>query len=362
MRVGIIGGGVIGCAIAWRLARQGAAVTVFEHRGVGTGATQASAGALVPYVEAHEPSPLQDLTVRSLNLFDQFIEELRAETRKPIDYARCGSLEVAFTEDEDERLRAVAARNEAAGVRWIDTAETLKLEPTLSPAVRGSLAVDQHGYVSAPQLTQALADAAVMAGAFFRDARVTDIGPAGESAEIATDSGAVERFDRIVVASGAWARLLDIEGAPRLPIRPIKGQLLRLRGLRPSRLVWSRDCYVVPQQTGDVLVGATVEDAGFDERATVAGLAQLVTAAMALVPSIGQGEFVEARVGLRPATADNLPLVGYAQDSTAIAYAVGHFRNGIVLAPLTARIVAELILDNVIDPALAILSPSRLGM
>ena len=148
MRVGIIGGGVIGCAIAWRLARQGAAVTVFEHRGVGTGATQASAGALVPYVEAHEPSPLQDLTVRSLNLFDQFIEELRAETRKPIDYARCGSLEVAFTEDEDERLRAVAARNEAACVRWIDTAETLKLEPTLSPAVRGSIAVDQFGQCS----------------------------------------------------------------------------------------------------------------------------------------------------------------------------------------------------------------------
>jgi glycine oxidase len=111
-----------------------------------------------------------------------------------------------------------------------------------------------------------------------------------------------------------------------------------------------------------VLVGATVEDAGFDVRPTVAGLAQLVTAAMGLMPSIGQGEFLETRVGLRPATPDNLPLVGYAQNSTAIAYAVGHFRNGIVLAPLTARIVTDLILDNVVDPALEVLSPSRLGL
>ena len=362
MRIGIVGGGIIGCATAWQLARHGAVVTVFEHRGVGSGATHASAGALVPFVEAHEPSPLQGLALRSLDLYDDFIEQLRAETHAPIDYARCGSLEVALTEADEDTLRRVASRHAAEGVRWIDAAETLKLEPILSAGIRGSLLVPQHGYVSAPQLTLALADAASAAGAIFRDARVTGVGRADPMAEIATDSGAVERFDRVVVASGAWARLLDLEDAVRLPVRPIKGQLLRLRGLRPSRLVWSPSCYVVPQATGDLLLGATVEDAGFDQRTTVGGVSRLLAAAIALIPSIAQGEFIEARAGLRPATADNLPLVGYAAGSKTIVYAVGHFRNGIVLAPLTAQIIADLILGDGLDPALETLSPARFGL
>ena len=362
VRIGIVGGGIIGCATAWQLARQGGAVTVFEHRGVGSGATHASAGALVPFVEAHEASPLQDLALRSLGLYDEFIGQLRRETRAPIDYARCGSLEVALTEAEEDALRGVAERHATHGVRWLDAAETFELEPILSPAVRGSLLVPQHGYVSAPQFTMALADAASAAGAVFRDARVTGVGPAGDMAEIATDSGAVERFDRVIVASGAWARLLDLEDAVRLPVRPIKGQLLRLRGLRPSRVIWAPSCYVVPQATGDLLLGATMEDAGFDQRTTVGGVSRLLAAAIALVPSIAQGEFVEARAGLRPATADNLPLVGYAKGSKTIVYAVGHFRNGIVLAPLTATILADLILEKAIDPALETLSPARFGL
>jgi len=316
----------------------------------------------VPLVEAHDRSPLQDLAVRSLDLYDQFIEELREEAGALIDYARCGSLEIALTEAAEDALRGVAQRHQAAGVRWLDAAETLDAEPILASAVRGSLLVPGHGYVSAPQLTAALAAAAAAAGAVFRDSRVTGVGATGDVAEIATDSGGVEQFDRVVVASGAWARLLDLEGAVRLPIRPIKGQLLRLRGLRPSRLLWGPTCYVVPQATGDLLLGATMEDAGFDERTTVSGVTRLLTAAMGMVPAIAQGEFVEARAGLRPATADNLPLVGYAQRSKAIVYAVGHFRNGVLLAPLTARILADLILEEVSDPALATLSPARFGL
>ena len=362
MRIGIVGGGIIGCATAWRLARRGAVVTIFEPRGIGAGATHASAGALVPFVEAHERSALQGLAVRSLDLYDQFIDELQQESAKPVDYARCGSLEVAFTSAEAESLQRVASLYASDGVRWLDTAATLDCEPMLSSSVRGSLLVPQHGYVSAPQLTAALAVAAASAGAIFRDARVTGVGPTEGVAEIATDTGAVERFDRVIIASGAWARLLDLEGAARVPVRPIKGQLLRLRGLRPTRLIWGPSCYVVPQQTGETLVGATTEDAGFDERTTVAGVTRLLTAAMAMVPAVAQGEFVDARAGLRPATADNLPLVGYAKGSNAIVYAVGHFRNGVVLAPLTAEILTALILNDVTDPALATLSPERFGL
>jgi glycine oxidase len=362
VRIGVVGGGIIGCAIAWRLARQGVDVTIFEQRCVGAGATHASAGALVPYVEAHEPGPLQDLVVRSLNLYDQFIAELREESPGAVDYARCGSLEVAFSPPEEDFLRSVAHRHAAAGLRWIDAAETLRLEPALSPAIRGSLAADHHGYVSAPGLTAALAKAVSAFRGVFRDARVIQVSGSSGMAEIATDSGAVESFDRVVIASGAWARMLDVEGRDRPPVRPVKGQLLRVRGVRVKRLVWSRPCYLVPQATGEVLVGATMEDAGFDERPTASGVAHLLDAAIGLVPSLAQAEFVDVRAGLRPATPDHLPMVGFPRGAASVLYATGHFRNGIVLAPLTARIVADVILDGVRDPALDLLSPERFGL
>jgi glycine oxidase len=362
VRIGIVGGGIVGCSAAWRLARHGADVIVFEQRRVAGGATHASAGALVPYVEAHEPGPLQDLTVRSLNLYDQFIAELREESRASVEYARCGSLEVAFSKSEEDVLRATARRFAAADVRWISAAELLGIEPALAPTIRGGLVVASHGYVSAPQLTNALAQAATAKGAIFRTAHVIRVDSMEHAAVIVTEAGAVERFDRVIIASGAWGGLLEIEGHAPLPIRPVKGQLLRLRGPHLSHLLWSRTCYIVPQQNGDVLVGATMEDADFDERPTAGGVAQLLTAAVGLVPSIADGEFLEVRVGLRPATDDNLPLVGYARGSDSIVLALGHFRNGVVLAPLTARILTDLILDRINDPALKILTPARFGL
>ena len=337
-------------------------MTVFEQRRVGGGATHASAGALVPYVEAHEPGPLQDLAVRSLNLYDQFIEELRVESGKTIDYARCGSIEVAFTDAEAAVLQSVARRHAADGVRWAGPSDIFELEPGLPDTIRGGLVAATHGYVSARQLTGRLADAAAAGGAVFRSARVTAIAPDGDASAIVTDAGASERFDRVIIATGAWARLLDVAQPTRIPVRPVKGQLLRVRGLRLKRLLWSHHCYMVPQRNGDVLVGATMEEAGFDERPTAAGVGELVNAALGLLPGIADAEFVEARVGLRPATDDSLPLVGYARGSTSLIYAVGHFRNGIILAPLTARILADLILDGIEDPAFRTLSPARFGL
>ena len=335
---------------------------VFEQRGVAGGATHASAGALVPYVEAHEPGPLQDLTVRSLNLYDQFIAELRDESRSSLDYARCGSLEVAFTKSEEDLLRGTARRFGAADVRWLTAREMLGIEPALAPTIRGGLLVASHGYVSAPQLTHALAHAATAKGAIVRAAHVIRVDSMERAAVIVTEAGAVERFDRVIIASGAWGGLLEIEGHAPIGVRPVKGQLLRLRGPHLSHLLWSRTCYVVPQQNGDVLVGATMEDVGFDERPTADGMAQLLTAAIALLPSIAGAEFLEVRVGLRPATDDNLPLVGYARGSESIVLALGHFRNGVVLSPLTARILTDLILDRIDDPALQTLAPARFGL
>ena len=362
MRIGVIGAGIIGCSLGWRLARQGADVTLYEQRAVGGGATRASAGALVPYVEARERGPLHELLVRSLNLYDQFIEELGSVARRPINYERCGSLEVAFTESEERCLRLVAQRDAADGITWIDAAETRRMEPALSETIRGALFAGMHGRASPPGLTAALAEAAALSGAVFRSARVTGVREVTAGAQLMTDAGTTEPFDRVIVAGGAWSSLLDLNGHCRLPVRPVKGQLLRLRGVPVSRLLWSHGCYVVPQGNHDVLVGATMEEAGFDDRPTSGAVLQLLGAAEVLLPGISGAEFIEARVGLRPATTDNLPIMGYARGSQSVIYSVGHFRNGIVLAPLTARILTDLILDDVWDPALMLLAPGRFGL
>jgi glycine oxidase len=362
VRIGIIGAGIIGCSVGWRLARHGADVTLFEQHAVGGGATRASAGALVPYVEAKEWGPLQELVVRSLNMYDVFIEELRGVSRRTINYERCGSLEVAFTESEECALRAAAARAAADGTTWLEAAEAREMEPALSEAIRGAVFVGMHGRVSAPGLTAALAEAAAVSGAVFRSARVTGVREVSGGAQLLSDTGATEPFDRVIVATGAWSSLLQLNGHCRVPVRPVKGQLLRLRGVPVSRLLWSHGCYVVPQGNHDLLVGATMEEAGFDDRPTTSGMLQLLRAAQVLVPQVADAEFVEARVGLRPATTDSLPILGYARESESLIYSVGHFRNGIVLAPLTARILADLVLDDVSDPALAVVAPGRFGL
>ena len=360
--MGIVGAGIIGCAIARALSARRVSVTVFEPRAVGRGATQASAGALVPYVEAHEGGPLLALSTRSLALYDEFIRDVRSESGVDVDYARCGSLEIAFTSGEEAILRAAVVRHPDAGLRWLDCGELLSLEPRVSREARGAVLVDTHGYVFAPQLTEALATAARLRGTAFVAERVTGVVPASNGADIITDR-ATASFDHVVIASGAWAGFLRVaESATPIPVRPIKGQLLRVRGASLTRLVWSHACYFVPQANGDVLIGATMEDVGFDERPTAEASAGLLEAARQVLPGLAPVSVVETRAGLRPSTSDNLPLVGHPTGIDSITYAVGHFRNGVILAPLTAELVAALVLDGHRDSALDVLSPARFGL
>jgi glycine oxidase len=170
--------------------------------------------------------------------------------------------------------------------------------------------------------------------------------------------------DRVVIAAGSWAGQIDIEGVgERVPVRPVRGQLLHLGWDGPplARVLWSDRCYMVPWEDGTLLVGATVEDAGFDERATAAGVRELIDAATDLVPGVASAAFLGARVGLRPGTPDGLPIIGRSLRLPHLMYATGHYRNGILLAPLTAELVADAILDDRLDPALSMTSPSRFG-
>ena len=361
----IIGGGVIGCAVAFELAEAGARVRVLEGRRTGGGASQASAGVLAPYVEGHDSKVLRALGRQSLDLYATFVARAVERSGRPVEFARCGTLEVAVTESDAVRLHRARKMIAAEGVpgKWLEDRALLEAEPALHPGVLGALRIPSHAYVNVPALTAALEAAAVERGAeVMTGVAATSIAPDAAGLVVQTSSGAYHA-SQVVLAAGAWAAALAPAGADPMPVRPVRGQLLYL-ATPPGTLrhvVWASDVYLVPWADGTVLVGATSEDVGFDERATAGGVSQLLHAATALVPALADATFVEARSGLRPGSPDDLPYLGRSEVLPGLIYACGHYRNGALLAPLTATLVRQLVQGDVTDEALAAVAPARAG-
>jgi glycine oxidase len=376
VNVTIIGAGVVGCAIAHELASRGARVRVVDPRGTGRGASRASAGMLAPHIEGHIPA-LHHLATRSLALYDGLIERLLATTDQPIEYDRSGTLQVARTADEASSLAGEAQRLSAAGIRHslLSASETRGLESPhrqLADDVTAGLFIPDHGYVVAAALVDALALAARRHGAEFCAERALAVHAGGNGARVATMDRTIDG-DAVVIAAGSWtpeiaARGEWISDPPRPvgapPVKPIRGQLLQLRtsGRIASRIIWGSGCYLVPWRNGSVLVGATVEDVGYVESATASGVHDLLDAAVALIPALRSATFEEVRVGLRPMTADELPIIGASSTMRHVFYATGHYRNGVLLSPLTARLVADLLLEGRGAPELEVTQPARFGL
>ena len=359
----VVGAGIIGCAVAYELGRRGAAVRVLDCRDVGRGATRASAGVLAPFIEAHHPGTLRLLGVRSLGQYDEFVADVVGDSGHDVPYERTGTLEVATDEASLRRLDQACRELASDGVdcRLLGPVETRAAEPHLADTVRGALLVPSQGFVGAVALTAALCRAGVRHGVSFltsQDAQCLRQGDSG--LEVETTKGTLTS-DAVVLAAGSWAGRVVVEGEAPLPIRPVRGQLLRLRSAGPplARVVWSSMCYVVPWRDGSILVGATVEEAGFDEQATVSGVATLLDAVRALLPATRDAGFDEVRVGLRPGTPDDLPALGRSRAVPNLVYATGHYRNGVLLAPVTARLIADLVLDGKEDPLLDAVAPGR---
>ncbi len=363
----VVGAGVIGCAVAYELARRGTSVELIDERSPAQGATQASAGILGPYIETREGSPLLALTTRSLELFDDFIARATADSEGSVAYRRTGSLEVAVDAAGLARLEQTAeilAARRVAG-ELMDRAAVRLQEPHLAEDVLGGLLVPMHGFVAAGELTGALAAAARRRGAAIAErCRVQRVDVTSREIAVETDRG-TRRSQAVVLAAGCWTGGIPVEGTPRrVPVRPVRGQLLHVGWDAPAlhRVIWGSRCYLVPWDDGTILVGATVEEAGFDERATVAGVRDLLEAACELVPRMWTAGFRAARNGLRPATPDGLPVIGASARDARVVYATGHYRNGILLAPLTAQLVADAMLEKRIDPLLDTVSPARFGL
>ena len=372
MKVTVVGAGVIGCAVAYELARRGARVHVVDPRTPGQGATRASAGILAPYIEGHHPSLLK-LGVRSLALYDDFVQRAIVDGAADVEYARCGTLQVAADDAETLRLAALARALTQARVvhRVFDKNEVRAVEPDLSPMVQSALLIPSHGYVTAASLVAALLSAASKLGVVFETASVTQVGSATGGACVHTSNGRIEG-EAAVMAAGSWSPLIPVRAgleaaslrAAKPAVRPVRGQLVRLEVEGPvaRHILWGPGCYIVPLRDGSVLVGATVEDAGFDERPTAAGVRGLLNAATSWFPALENAVFAGARVGLRPSTDDELPIVGRSSAMPQVFYATGHFRNGVLLAPLTASLVADLVIDGRSGPGMELMRPARMGL
>ena len=363
--VAVIGAGVIGAAITYELVVRGASVTLLDSRGSGLGATQAAAGMLVPYLEGFG-KPLLPLAARSLDMYDGFVDRVSRDAGVGVGYQRTGSLQVVYADEPLEELRHMAAEARKAGIQceMLDVRAAQAMEPQVTPSVSAALFMESHGFVVTADLSAALAAGAIKHGARVRvPARAHRIERQATHLIIHIDDDAPVTARHVVVAAGSWSGQIDIDGIPALPVKPIRGQLLQLASDPPAlnRIVWGTRCYLVPVSPRSVLVGATVEDAGFDERATVAGVHALLESACDIVPHLREATFVGARVGLRPATGDELPIIGRSKQVPGLLYATGHYRNGVLLAPLTARAIADLVLDNREDPLLAAAAPHRLG-
>jgi glycine oxidase len=285
----------------------------------------------------------------SVALWDDFIRRVQIDSGLTIEYERSGTLHVALTDAQSAELSDLARSLESAKVTYslLDRRDAERLEPALTGRIVRALLVPAHGYVGPAPLIEALARAAAVRGVSIVQSRATSID------QIESDA--------IVIAAGSWSA--ELVKTPPF-VKPIRGQLLSLAmDARPAaRVIWGTDCYVVPWKDGTVLVGATVEDVGFDERTTAAGIRGLLNAAIELMPALEQATFREARAGLRPKTADELPAIGRSSTMPHVFYAAGHYRNGVLLAPLTASLVADLVIDGRERPELADVRPDRFGL
>jgi glycine oxidase len=344
--VAVVGAGIVGLACAWRAAQRGLSVVVVDRGAAGSGASSAAAGMLAPVTEAEfGEEALLRLNLAGAAAWPAFAAELAERSGLATGYRECGALVVATDRDDLDEVRRLHAFQRSLGLdaEWLGGRDCRRLEPGLSPRVGGGV-LAPHDHQTDPRATLAALRAALEheGGTVVEGVEVSDLGEL--------------RAEHVVVAAGAWSASLAPD-AP--PVRPVKGQILRLRGSGlASRIVRTPRCYVVPRDGGEVVIGATVEERGFDSAVTAGGVHRLLEAAWEALPDIEERELVETAASFRPGTPDNAPVVGRI-DPDGPVWATGHHRNGILLAPITATAVAALLTGGEPPGELAAFAPDR---
>ncbi len=360
----IAGGGVIGTSIAFDLAKAGVKVMLLERGAIGMEATGASLGMIIPHADQHTPAPFAALMQESARLYRALADELRERTGADIGYRRAGVLEVAFDEAEDLALQRQRAWQLDHGhtVQWVGRAEAFDIEPALNPAVRAATYSPDDHQVLPLVLARTLARAAADLGAVIREHVSVD----HLSLERDRVVGVVVGGERLhagetVIACGSWSSAFAASLPIDIPVRPMRGQMVALQTPTTAlrAVVSGAGGYLLTKPDGRTIVGTTVEDVGFDPRPTVDGVAELLARATALVPRLANATVESAWAGLRPGTPDGLPILGRVPDRSGVIVATGHFRNGILLAPITGELITDLLMRR--DPRLSLraFDPSR---
>lgn len=359
----VAGGGAIGLAVAWRAAQRGLDVTLADPR-PGRGASYAAAGMLAPVTEVrYGEESLLELNLASSEAYPDFAAELEEASGRATGYRRCGTLLVARDPDDNAELDQVAAFQQRLGleVERLRSRECRQLEPALAPSVRGGIHVPGDHQIDNRALLEALLEACRRSGVDVVPARVTAVRRRGERV-VGVGLGDGTRLDAgtVLLAAGCWTPQID--GVPPLPIRPVKGQLLQLRARGHEEPIAQRnlrglDVYLVPRPDGRLVAGATVEEQGYDTTVTAGAVFELLRAAYELVPGVTELALVETVAGLRPGSPDNAPLLGAVDDGLLVA--AGHFRNGVLLAPVTATSIVELLVTGRPPELIAPFSPAR---
>ncbi len=360
----IIGGGVMGCAAAHELSRRGVQVTVLERAVPGAEASSAAAGILGAQVESHHPGPMTDLSLLSSKLYPALVKDLEQVSGVSIGYRRSGVLKVAYAASDVTRLQRDVAWQARAKLPLakLSRAAVLAREPALSKELAGGLWFEADATLDPRALLSALRIAAEKRGAVFRSGsfvkRIAEEG--GRAVGVELDDGSVVPGSHVVLAAGSWTSLLTGSENKTPRVVPARGQIVELRTSAPllQSIVFGPDCYLVPRADGRLLIGSTLEFVGFRREVTAGAVAKLLSAAIRLVPALAEAELSSSWSSFRPYTADELPLLGPSSTPGLILMS-GHYRNGILLAPISAQIVARCVLGEKPPLDLTPFSPSR---
>ncbi|MFC2948364.1 glycine oxidase ThiO [Virgibacillus sediminis] len=344
----VVGGGVIGCSIAFQLSKRGHRVLVVEKDRIGQKASSAAAGMLGAQNEIKEDSPLLSMAKESRAIFPELAEELRELSHIDIELIQSGILRVARSEREMAELEAAAAYQQAMGetAEYLDAVQVKEKEPEISSAVIGGLYMPNDGQISPPLLTEALARSAAVLGTEFMEYTevVAFIEDDGKISGVQTGAGTFHA-DSVIVAGGAWSRQLIEKIGLSLDAHPVKGECFSVR--HHSQLVtssiFSSSGYIVPKAGGRLIIGATEQPGTFDESVQLESLHQMMDSAMEIIPRLKEAKWEKCWAGIRPQTGDGLPYLGEHPSISGLFLATGHYRNGMLLAPITGLWMADLV-------------------
>ncbi|WP_251033780.1 glycine oxidase ThiO [Bacillus sp. ISL-75] len=356
--VAIIGGGIIGSSIAYQLAKRGRKVVIIEKERVACQASSAAAGMLAAQAELEQDGPLFQLALKSQAMFSTLASELFEYTGIDIEYVNKGMVKIAETEEIaiEVKKQVTFQKKWDPTITWLDATEVCVLEPSLSPSVAGGMYLPQDGHVQPAKLTQAFVKSAEHFGAkIYEETEVLSFVYENGQVKGVTTSKGVIHCEQVVVATGAWAAKLMQESGIDIPVYPVKGECFSIRTEKPiinATIFSDKRCYLVPKRNGEIYIGATVIENTFDTKVTPEGIATLIERATQLVPQIKEAAWERVWAGVRPQTGDGIPYMGEHPSWRGLFVAAGHFRNGILLSPITGELVADLVSGRLLDQEL----------